>query len=160
MNPFDGRILFTFIALAWGTAALAQGLPFDWPLPDFPLGAIFLIGRARGRRTGTLFGFFYGLVADLLGHGVVVGSPIAYALAGHLGGELATYLSEESPLVILAYLPVRLLAEGAFRLFAIPALLPAPPIETLLLRFTADAASFFILYYFRGPLGLGRRRLE
>lgn len=160
MSLFDGRMLLTFVTIAWGTAALAQALPAAWPLPDFPLGAVFLIGRTAGRRAGANFGFFYGLLADLLGHGVVVGSPFAYALAGHLGGEIRTYLSEETILLVLVYLPVRLLAEGSFRAFAGIADLAPPPYEFVLLRFVVDAGSFLLLYLVRGPLGLGRRRLE
>lgn len=157
---FDGRLVFAFLVLAWGTAALAQGLPPTWPVPDAPMAASFLLGCARSRRMGLWCGFAYGLAADLLGYGRVVGGPFVYALAGHLGGEIGVYLTEESPLVVLAYPIVRLLLEGVSRLLLIAADVPSASAGVFLGQWGADASAFIVLYFLRGPLGLGRRRIE
>lgn len=110
-------------ALLLQTAVLAR-LPLPGGVPDLLLVVVVGFALAEGPLSGTLTGFFAGLLADLGADHELGRAALVYALVGYLAG-LA--FDDRPRSVLLPFVVVALSAAGAVTTYALEGLMLADP---------------------------------
>lgn len=126
--------------------------------PDFLIIAVLILGIERGAANAQFSGFFVGAIVDLLASGRVGPTAAAYCVAGHLGGRFAARFGARF-LTMMGAIPVSIvLAEITAGVIARIGNIPMNWNATdLLLRIVSALAVAPLIYFWRRPLGLGRR---
>ena len=116
-------VVVVVTALLLQTAVLAR-LPLPGGVPDLLLVVVVGFALAEGPLSGTLTGFFAGLLADLGADHELGRTALVYALVGYLAG----LASDDRPRsVLLPFVVVALSTAGAVTTYALEGLMLGDP---------------------------------